>query len=595
MNLLRKLPIRGQMYLIAVLTMAVIIAILLFNYSRSAAFLTKNNEVYTNDIFGQIEQTILSNYDVIKWLTYNVAYNKSVQDYLLDEDPLSKLQRYPTLRNLFINLSTVKPGILDFIVIGHNGESFSLQGSTQTLFGNFMPERADSYFSNIQTCKTFGLERSCFAVGTNIFSSDIHNRYTSDIGQMVLIIDASTLTGGYDLKSLQPGTSVYLLDRGNTIFMSNDRDQIGQPFELPAGSEESGVVRLNGKLNHVQVKALPEIGGKIVRLIPDDVFFQDIRNLRKQTLIALAVGILLLMVPFVFILNNMILPLRKLYHYMRINKKDDLNKRVDLYGSAEAEVIGIRYNQMLSDVQHLTEQLVDSNDRLLKTEFEKKRAEYDFLKSQVNPHFLYNTLDTIRGLASEREVPEIRDMTRALSRIFRYSIKGEDAVPLSEEIQIARAYMNIQMIRFSGRFDFSAAVEESLMQVKVPKMILQPIVENAVYHGLEPRYERGTLTVSAALALDSSGRQDLLLTVADDGVGMSDEKLADIRQLLEGGRLAAQEHSEKDGGVGLLNVHNRLQFLFEGHYGIEIQSKERAGTVVTLRIPVQTEGAAGHV
>ncbi|WP_165822692.1 sensor histidine kinase [Paenibacillus montanisoli] len=593
MNLLRKLPIRGQMYLIAVMTMAVIIAILLFNYSRSAAFLTKNNEVYTIDIFNQMEQTILSNYDVIKWLSYNVAYNKSVQDYLLNDDPLSKLQMYPTLKNLFINLSTVKPGILDLVAIGKNGDSFSLQGSSPATIGEFMPKRADSYFSKIKTCQNIGIERNCFAVGTTIFSSDIHNSYTSEIGQIVLLIDASTLTGGYDLKSLQPETSVYLLDRSDTIFMSNDREQIGQPFRLPPGSEESGVVRINGELNHVQVKAIPEIGGKIVRLIPDDVFFQDIRKLRKQTLAALAVGILLLMVPFALILNNMILPLRKLYHYMRISKKDDLNKRVDLYGSAEAEVIGIRYNQMLSDVQHLTEQLVDSNERLLKTEIEKKRAEFDFLKSQVNPHFLYNTLDTIRGLASEREVPEIRDMTRALSRIFRYSIKGDDAVPLSEEIQIAGAYMSIQMVRFSGRFDFSVSVAESLLHVKVPKMILQPIVENAVYHGLEPRYEKGKLTISAQM--DPCGRPDLLITVADDGVGMSEAQLASVRQQLQGERQAAKEDSGKLDGVGLLNVHNRLQFLFEQQYGIEIQSKERAGTAVTLRIPVYSEGAAGNV
>ncbi|SFT16511.1 sensor histidine kinase [Paenibacillus sp. BC26] len=591
MNVLRKLPIRGQMFLIATLTMGLIIAILLFNYSRSAAFLTKNNEVYTNDMFSQIEQTILSNYDVVKWLTYNVAYNKSIQDYLLDEDPLSKLQRYPTLKNLFINLSTVKPGILDFLIIGKNGETFSLQGSTLNQINVTMPKKADSYFSAIQTCKNIGIERYCFAVGTNIFSSDIHNRYTNEIGQIVLLIDATTLTGGYDIKSLQPGTSVYLLDRNNTIFMSNVRHKIGQPFSFPSNGLESGIVELDGELQHIQVKELPQIGGKFVRLIPDDVFFKDIRKLRKQTVIALTVGILLLLIPFFLILNNMILPLRKLYHYMRIHHKEDLNKRVDLQGSAEAEVIGIRYNQMLSDVQDLTGQLVDSNDRLLKSEIEKKRAEFDFLKSQVNPHFLYNTLDTIRGLASERGVPEIREMTGALSRIFRYSIKGQDTVSLSDEIRIAEAYMNIQMIRFSHRFAFKHEIPESLKGTIVPKMILQPLVENAVFHGLEPRYEQGTLTITAHYDLNSG--HDLILTVSDDGIGMSEEKLAGLKTRLHARNRGTD--SGKEAGVGLLNVHHRLQFQYDQDYGLDIWSRENQGTVVTIRIPIQMEGRADHV
>ncbi|MBP3965540.1 sensor histidine kinase [Paenibacillus lignilyticus] len=591
MNVLRKLPIRGQMFLIATLTMGLIIAILLFNYSRSAAFLTKNNEVYTNDMFSQIEQTILSNYDVVKWLTYNVAYNKSIQDYLLDEDPLSKLQRYPTLKNLFINLSTVKPGILDFLIIGKNGETFSLQGSTLNQINVTMPKKADSYFSAIQTCKNIGIERYCFAVGTNIFSSDIHNRYTNEIGQIVLLIDATTLTGGYDIKSLQPGTSVYLLDRNNTIFMSNVRHKIGQPFSFPSNGLESGLVELDGELQHIQVKELPQIGGKFVRLIPDDVFFKDIRKLRKQTIIALTVGILLLLIPFFLILNNMILPLRKLYHYMRIHHKEDLNKRVDLQGSAEAEVIGIRYNQMLSDVQDLTGQLVDSNDRLLKSEIEKKRAEFDFLKSQVNPHFLYNTLDTIRGLASERGVPEIREMTGALSRIFRYSIKGQDTVSLSDEIRIAEAYMNIQMIRFSHRFAFKYEIPESLKGTIVPKMILQPLVENAVFHGLEPRYEQGTLTITAHYDLNSG--HDLILTVSDDGIGMSKDKLAGLKSQLHARNRGTD--SGKEAGVGLLNVHHRLQFQYEHDYGLDIWSQENQGTVVTIRIPIQMEGRADHV
>jgi two-component system sensor histidine kinase YesM len=592
MNVFRRLPIRGQMYLIAALTLGVFVVILLFNYNRSASLLTKNNEAYTNDIFSQMEQTIFSNYDVVKWLTYNIAYNKSVQDYLLDEDMLFKIQNYPTIKNLFLNLSTVKPGILDFVVIEKNGATFSLQGSDISEYGNFMPKKADSYFSKAHPCiSPGGLAGYCFAVGTNIFSSNIKKQYTNEIGRIILIIDSSALTGGYDLKSLQPGTSVYLLDRSDTIFMSNDRSMIGQPFHVPNLPKKSGVVHLNGKITHIQMDELPQVGGKIVRVIPDEIFFKNIRNLRKQTLIALAIGILLLTVPFLLILNNMIVPLRKLFHKMRITDSGDLNKRIDLHGSTEAVVIGNRYNQMLSDVQDLTKQLVKSNERLLKSEIEKKLAEFDFLKSQINPHFLYNTLDSICGIASDRGVPEIREMTRALSRIFQYSIKGYDFVPLKDEIRIVESYMKIQTNRFSHRFEFLYDIPKHLMNLSVPKMILQPIVENAVYHGLEPRYKKGMLRISAHL--DNSSGEDLILTVQDNGVGMDEETLQRCKALLRTDE--RDEHRNRSPNIGLSNVHYRLQYLYGTQYGLHIFSKENEGTVVTLRTPKMIEGGNPNV
>lgn len=572
------------MYLIATLTTSVFVIILLFNYNRSASLLTQNNEAYTEDIFSQMEQTILSNYDVVKWLTYNIAYNNSIQSYLLDEDMLSKIQDYPTIKNLFLNLSTVKPGIIDFVVVGKNGDTFSLLGSDISEYGNFMPPNAESYFSKAQPCRSRGgLAGYCFAVGTNIFSSNLKKQYTNEIGRIVMIIDSSTLTGGYDLKSLQPGTSVYLLDRSGVIFMSNDRKMIGQRFDVPDLPDKSGVVRLNGKLTHVQADEIPEIGGKIVRLIPDEIFFADIRNLRRQTLTALAIGIMLLTVPFFLILNNMIVPLRMLFNKLKINDTGDLNKRIDLHGSAEAVVIGNRYNQMLSDVQDLTKQLVSSNEQLLKSEIEKKGAEFNYLKSQVNPHFLYNTLESIRGIASERGVPEIRDMTLALSRIFRYSIKGHDFVTLESEIRTIEAYMKIQTIRFSGRFEFVCEIPEPLMELMVPKMILQPIVENAVVHGLEPRYKKGTLRISAFE--DESRNGDLIVVVQDDGVGMNEETLERCKALLRTNK--GNEIRKMSTGIGISNVYDRLQYLYGALYGLDVESTENEGTRVRLRIPIE--------
>lgn len=585
MNVFRKLPVRRQMYLIAALTLIIFVMVLWFSYNRSASLLTDNNEAYTNDIFSQMEQTIMSNYDVIKWLTYNIAYNKSVQDYLLNEDMLQKIDDYPTIKNLLLNLTTVKPGILDFIIMEKNGQTFSLQKSDIADYGNFMPAKADSYFSEMRPCvSSGGMERFCFAVGTNIFSSNINKQYSSEVGRIIILVDSSTLTGGYDLKSLQPGTSVYLLDRANTIFMSNDRTMIGQKLAIPELANKSGIVRLDGELTHIQMDELPMIGGKIVRMIPDAIFFKDIRKLRKETLLVFAMGVALLAVPFLLIVSNMIGPLRKLYREMKISGSEDFHKSIELYGSVEAVGIGNRYNQLLSGIDDLTRQLMASHERLLKSEIERRRSELNFLKSQINPHFLYNTLDSIRGIALERGVPEINEMTRALSRIFQYSIKGRDIVPLKDELQIMEAYMKIQMIRFSNRFAYTCDISEEMLVCSIPKMVLQPIVENAVYHGLEPRYQKGMLRLSAYA--DPERKQDVIITVQDDGVGMDEETLARCQALLRrDGREETDDRSEQSRNIGMANAHYRLQYLYGREYGLQIASKEQEGTVVTLRLP----------
>jgi two-component system sensor histidine kinase YesM len=318
-----------------------------------------------------------------------------------------------------------------------------------------------------------------------------------------------------------------------------------------------------------------------VRYIPDNVFYKDVRLLRRWSMIGILVGLVILSIPFFLILHNVISPLRALYVDMRIRKPDDLNKTIKLRGSTEAESIAKQFNQMMRQLKELTGELLTSRGKLLDAEIEMKQAEFAYLKSQVNPHFLYNTLDAIRGIALDRQVPEINKMTKALSQIFRYSVKGSDFVTLQEEMEIAAAYMHIQGIRFAGRFELSFEVEERFLSCRLPKMILQPIIENAVYHGLEPRSRPGLLTVS----VHESPNRVLTIRISDNGNGMTEEELQYLRDRLDG-----LDSSHNETGIGLRNVHNRLRLIYGESFGLHIESVKSEGTKVNMNLPVQFGG-----
>jgi two-component system sensor histidine kinase YesM len=585
-------PIRTQMFFIAFLTIAAIIGLQLFNYNQTAKLVTKKNEANTADIFLQIEQTIGSNYDVIKSLAYNVGYNKTVQDLLLappQDLPNKKMDTYRQISNLLFNLSTLSSGILDLVIIGENGAKMSLNSGVRDVesFGSSVSEYKQPVFSGLKECFAGGpSKKNCLVAGTTVYSNVPYDHYTEKIGSIYILINPKMLIGGSQLETNQAGTAILLLDRNSDVFLSTESALLDQPFDIRRiRREKTGLTRIDGMLTHFQVADLPQIGGRIVRLIPDNVFYHDVRLLRRWSIMAIAAGLVLLSIPFFLMLNNVISPLRALYHFMRIKKPDDLNKAIQLRGSTEAEAIARQFNQMMQQIKGLTHELVESKGKLLTSQIEVKRAEYAFLKSQVNPHFLYNTLDAIRGIAIERKVPEINEVTRSLSRIFRYSVKGSDYVTLQEELAIVSAYMQIQSFRFANRFELQIDIDDQLLSCRVPKMIIQPIIENAVYHGLEPRSSKGRLTLSVR-----EDGQDLFILISDNGVGMKETKLRSLEHRLNNGRIDDNEGGEA--GIGILNVHNRLELIYGQGYGIHLRSVERAGTDVQLKLPMQFGGEA---
>jgi two-component system sensor histidine kinase YesM len=204
----------------------------------------------------------------------------------------------------------------------------------------------------------------------------------------------------------------------------------------------------------------------------------------------------------------------------------------------------------------------------------KREAELRILQEQIKPHFLYNTLDTIQWMAQEHRVDDVVCMVGALTSLFRIGLsKGREFISLSDELEHVESYLCIQKMRYEEKFDYSISCDFALRPCRVLRLMLQPLVENAIYHGIKERRGHGNLTVEAR----TEGR-DLLLEVRDNGLGMSEETLARLSESLEEGVSSV-------GGYGIRNVHERIRLTFGKPYGLSFKSVYGEGTEVTIRHP----------
>ncbi len=259
-----------------------------------------------------------------------------------------------------------------------------------------------------------------------------------------------------------------------------------------------------------------------------------------------------------------------------------LNKLTELMATVEAGKLDIRFNTRYNDeIGKLTRQFNSMLDRIqaLLAEVEqeqaqKRRMELKTLQMQIDPHFLYNTLDSIKFLA-EQKSDDTSEMVRALGHFYRYSLtKGDELTTVAEEIEHLKSYLTIQKIRYSTRFDYRIEVEEAALDCQTVKFILQPLVENAIYHGVRKKRRKGIIAIH--------GYQDddnLIFTVYDNGAGLDPERLAQVRENLQKGILP------KESGIGVFNVHQRVAMRYGEPYGLSIDSIANEFTVVTVKCP----------
>lgn len=601
------MPIRSQLLILALTIGFITFYMYIITYAQVSNVITDNNNEYVDNILTQVKQSVSQNSSLLGRILTNIAYNESIQKYLFEQNAYTRYEDMKTIDNFLYNIQEMEDGIIDIVILGNGGNSYYLKGMN-TVTKNIVEKlsvNTNNYFSGQEQVVYQNVERNCFLLVTPVYSIMSGSGQGNRIGTAAIVFDPKVFSLKVDEKFESSSTKFYLVDRNNTIYSSNDQALLGKPLDEfmgknagsgaiqsaegngqedlnPSGKSDTQTVEIDGELWIVNTDTLPEIGGKIVSAVPRDKLFENLLWIRKLTIGIFLAAMVACSIPFLIITNNIVDPLKKMMEFMSTIKKDDFNslkQRIKLKGYVEIETMACEFNKLLDKVTVLTDSLVEANTNLYEARLAKKRSELAYLKSQVNPHFLYNTLETMKGSALEEGAPNTMEMTRALGQIFRYSIKGDDMVKLSEEFNIITSYMKIQQIRFNGRIKVQYEFSEEALHVMIPKMIIQPVVENAVFHGLEAKVGDGSLRIGAEIDEDV-----VSIWVKDDGVGIDLQKLDEINASLSDAH-GKREIDSDNRHMGLFNVNNRIRLAFGEHYGLRLMSSPGAGTEVILKIP----------
>lgn len=418
-------------------------------------------------------------------------------------------------------------------------------------------------------------EEQCIALVRDITEDDDYTEINS-----VLRMDISTDRIRKVLQNAVPTENgvVYLINEQNIVVSASSwqnleklglsRQELPEEYQYNAYLQEQGIrqTKLMGKRISIRRSKIDNTDWEMIMLIPKGDMVSEVQWVLLLVFLVLVCFAVLVLVGVNLILSWMMRRISVLN--AGIQNIDPENPRTRLNEDASDEIGQLygSYNRMLDRIQQLLSEKLQIGLRL-------KSAELKALQAQINPHFLYNTLDMVNWLAYGGQMEEIHESVIALSKYYRLVLnKGQDTLTLREELQHVMYYVKIQNIRFAGKIRYVEHVDPQLLQLEVPKIILQPLVENAILHGIRETEEKsGTVRVTGF----RSG-EDIFLKVTDNGVGMDEETL---RHIMDKGR------TDSHGGYGVRNVDARLKLTFGEEYGLQYTCIERKGTCVTIRLP----------
>ncbi len=510
-----------------------------------------------------------------------LQYSGEIHDYFDREKHSSAYYIFSEMDTFLARVQIIYPELDDIVLIGEHRDRTKIKDEEITLLlSRYSGSGKNECVGILDQKKAMEDGYQTLAFTAMLYGNDFKENYAQPIGACILSIKMDSLL--YE-DSYSGETAFFMVD------------EYGKQYALNgAAQREEGLLErieyapFEGTLYTPQYlitsQRMDQIPLTIVGCTDKKSLLKDAEELQILIFCLGCLSVLILLLLLYFTYRSLIRPVYALNQYMHgisSGNYKQIKKKVRVDGNAEMQELAGELNAMIEELEHRSRQLFDTTERMYSIELEKERAEASFLRSQINPHFLYNSLETIRGICNKNDLPVASALAENLGKIFRYSVKGEETVLFREEIMVARAYLEIQAARFSNKVDVLYGIDPAALDVPVIKMILQPVLENVFQHSVEMREEKTTLYLSAFLR-----EGGLFILIQDDGVGIEPETLSRIRDSLNG-----------DGGsghIGLCNVHRRLRMKYGSSCGVFIESEPGEGTKVTLKLePFDCEGKGG--
>ena len=521
-------------------------------YTNSTVY--ENSAIYTQTIIHQLNQNVDSYITYMDNIAsviaksqdaYQLLYQRIGEDEAVKEGHRKRLQeQFSTIlkgRDDICNIGIVQKDGVMLINSGYQATNPDLDLSTQEWYTNAVDNYNQYCLSSSHVQHVIKDQRPWVIT----LSREVHNFYGTGNSDGVVFIDLnySAISELCDQNSIGDKGYVFILDQDGNIVYHPSQQQL---------------------YNELQTENID-----IVMNADTDTVVTGEDNIYVMTAIVLVV---IAMLISSFIARSITLPIQKLRDSMERVQEGDFKAADDLVIPSQNEIgsLTTSFNVMTHKIEDLMAQNVHEQEL-------KRKSELKALQSQINPHFLYNTLDSIIWMAEGKKYEDVVLMTASLARLLRQSISNEDeTVLIGQEIQYVKSYLTIQKMRYKDKLEFEINVDPSINSVHIVKLVLQPIVENAIYHGLKYKKSKGMLTVNG---YQKDG--NAVIEIADDGVGMDEETLNRIFE--------KHKVNYRSNGVGVYNVQRRLCMYYGKEYGLSYKSEKGKGTTVTVVIPIEQE------
>lgn len=567
------------------ISMIVLIAVpLLFmtvfgNYFYAKGIDEQANE-YTAQMLEQVRMNVDASIGTVESVIGYLSVNEHVLSYLRMDSfyAQGRIEAESAARLQMRVYTDGHPGLLSGILIaGENG----LYVSNQLYRATRYPLNMDDWYR-----RAVEAEGACVLlpgpIGRNIRSHRNHaaNSIVSVVqavydprdGGLLGVICADMLTAGIGqrIRDITLGKSgyVFIRDGNGSVVYAPVNETV---YRIPEEAAGTAVYTIRGERYQVLSTHSDVTGWDTVGVFRMGEPLSSVLTLRKYTILVALFCIFIATLTALSFTGAFALPISRLRLLMGKAEQGDLDVSFDASRySGEIAQLGGSFNSMMDKIRDLL--------HLVYLEQQNKReAEIRTLQAQIKPHFLYNTLDTIRWMAEERQAGEIAQLVDALTRLFRISLsRGREIISLRDEVEHVRSYLFIQKVRYEEKLYYEIHIPEPLLEQKVQKLILQPLVENAIYHGIKQKRGGGRILLSAV------GEQGaLVLQVWDDGAGMSEEACARLNEALQ-----APVGAEKEHGYGIFNVNDRIRMSHGKDYGLRYRRNEAGGVTVTVRCPM---------
>ena len=571
-----------QSAIFAVVTVLLLSAVLVITgvsmrYTRNSIF--ENSAVYTQNIVQQMNQNIDSYIDYMENIAYMISSNEDVQQYLFGENVDNGTRE--RLINQFKTILDGRSDIRNLGIIGSNGRKLINDGkqsvnpdlklSTQEWYLEALQKPEGPLLTSSHVQHIISGERPWVIT----LSRGIRNFSNSGEKEGVFFIDLnySAISELCDQNTIGKKGYAFILDESGNIVYHPQQQQLynelqTENIDLIVKSKEDTVRTEKGNRGKLySISRSNKTGWTVVGCMSVS---ELLRKSNQAQSIYVLISALLMIVALLFsrfLAKSLTYPLQRLRDSMsRVQEGHFDGADVEIDSENEIGSLTKSFNVMTHRIQDLMEQNVKEQEA-------KRKSELKALQSQINPHFLYNTLDSIIWMAEGKKNEEVVLMTASLARLLRQSISNEDElVTVGQEIEYVRSYLTIQKMRYKDKLEFEIKADPSITQVPIIRLVLQPLVENAIYHGLKYKDSKGLLTVHGYMKGENA-----VIDITDDGVGMDEETLKHIYD--------KHKVNYRSNGVGVYNVQQRLVLYYGKDYGIIYHSEKGKGTTASVVIP----------